>query len=190
MTSEQFIPSLDSDPGPWQHSASDPGLGWVAQRLAVSGERSRLVQEALDTLRIALAIDRVVLYSLANPRGARSWRGQVTAESLVDPSLSILGTTGVDNCFGDSHGRPYLQGQVHAIADTAIAELHPCHRSFLQNLHVRASMVAPILLQQRLWGLLVVHHCKAPYLWSAVDIATLSQMAHELSQVNTLQRHR
>lgn len=190
MTSEQSTSSLRCEPAFWPQPTSDPGLGRVAQRLAITSERSRLVQEALDTVRMALAIDRVVLYSFSTSfstlRLTRQWRGQVIAESLVDPSLSILGTPWTDPAFGNSHVRRYLQGQVDAIADLAAADLPLCHRRFLQSLCVRAYLAAPVRLHQNQWGLLVAHHCKGAYAWSAVDIATLSQVAYELDQSSTL----
>ncbi|MEB3269271.1 MAG: GAF domain-containing protein, partial [Leptolyngbya sp.] len=95
--------SFNSLPDPGDLGAA--GLQRVTERLSRTLERDQLVQTSLDQLRHRFQVDRVVLYYFYC-----HWRGQVTSESLADPSLSILGSTGADECFNDTYAERYLQG--------------------------------------------------------------------------------
>jgi GAF domain-containing protein len=135
-------------------------------------ERDTLVQENTDRLRDNLAVDRVVIYHFF-----REWEGRVTYESLSLPQFSILGSTGPDECFNNEYAAMYRAGRIRAIADIETEEIADCHREFLQNLGVRANLAAPILTLDRLWGLLVAHHCQSIRPWSAADIELVSSTA-------------
>ncbi|MBE7385951.1 MAG: GAF domain-containing protein [Leptolyngbya sp. SIO1E4] len=158
------------------------GLHTVVQRLGRTLERDRLVQETLTELRQQLKVDRLVLYYFY-----QQWRGQVTCEALAEPSLSILGSTGADDCFNDNYATRYLEGRVRAIANIAESELHPCHREFLESLHVKANLVVPVRVHQRLWGLLIAHHCRCPRNWSEAEIAQLQAAAQQLATASAIQ---
>lgn len=159
------------------------GLHHVMQRLSQTLERDRLVQTTLADLRYQLAVDRLVLYYFYD-----QWHGQVTSEALADPVLSILGSTGADDCFNDEYAQLYLQGRVRAIADIAQAGLHPCHRKFLDSIQVKANLVAPVLVHQQLWGLLVAHHCQSPRPWTEAEITLLTNTAQQLAQAPAIQQ--
>jgi GAF domain-containing protein len=154
----------------------DAGLQRVAQRLAQVLERDAQVQTTLHHLRDTFQVDRVVLYYFY-----RQWKGQVTAEALSDPSLSILGSTGADDCFNGDYAQQYLAGRVRAIADVTQADLHPCHLDFLRSIQVQANLVAPILVEQSLWGLLAIHHCRSPRPWSEADLTHLKAACETLA---------
>lgn len=172
--------SFNSLPDPGDLGAA--GLQRVTERLSRTLERDQLVQTSLDQLRQRFQVDRVVLYYFYC-----HWRGQVTSESLADPSLSILGSTGADECFNDTYAERYLQGRVRAIADVTTAGLAPCHLDFLRSLQVRANLAAPVLVQQDLWGLLVAHHCQAPRPWHPADIDAIQAAAVQLAQAPAVQ---
>jgi GAF domain-containing protein len=172
MTSREPLPTLGQPPA--VSASGDAGLQRVAQRLAQVLERDSQVQATLHHLRDTFEVDRVVLYYFY-----RQWKGQVTAEALSDPGLSILGSTGADDCFNGDYAQRYLAGRVRAIADVTQADLNPCHLDFLRSIQVQANLVAPVLVQNTLWGLLVAHHCHAPRAWSELDLAQL-QTASEI----------
>lgn len=90
------------------------GLNYVMQRLTRNLERDRLVQDTLIAVRQQLAVDRLVLYYFFE-----QWQGQVTSEALAAPNLSILGSTGGDNCFNKEYAELYLAGRTRKIDLTA-----------------------------------------------------------------------
>ena len=155
---------------------ADPGLAKVAQRLANTLKRDALVQKTADQLQHVLQVDRVSLYYFYC-----QWQGQVTFEAVSDAALSILGSTGADDCFNAEYADLYLAGQVCAIADIEKAPIHSCHRDFLRSLNVRANLVVPIITSRGLWGLLAIHHCQGPRTWSDTEIAAVKAGAVTLA---------
>lgn len=61
------------------------------------------------------------------------------------------------------------------------AAFAPCHVEWLEQMHVRAKLVLPILQGQHLWGLLVAQHCQAPRPWSTLERELLQQLAIQLA---------
>ncbi|MDC0834823.1 hypothetical protein AY599_28730 [Leptolyngbya valderiana BDU 20041] len=156
----------------------DRQLRILTNRLSRSLAGDALIQSKTQQLRDRLNVDRIVLYYFY-----RKWKGQVTFESLSSPEFSILGSTGADDCFTGEYAQLYLEGRLNAIDDVDTAEIHPCHREFLNSIGVKANLVAPILQDGELWGLLVAHHCRSPRVWSQQDKDEMRSVARELETV-------
>ena len=116
----------------------------------------------------------------------KQWDGRVAFESFSDGPYSILGSTGPDDCFNDEYAGLYQAGRVRAITDVKTEPIADCHRDFLQGLQVRANLVAPILTETRLWGLLVAHHCQAPKEWSTMEIQATIDSASSLAKLPSI----
>ena len=171
---------------PWsiehEGTVTKPSLNYVMQRLTRNLERDRLVQDTLIAVRQQLAVDRLVLYYFFE-----QWQGQVTSEALATPSLSILGSTGGDNCFNKEYAELYLAGRTRAIADIPQSNLDPCHKEFLASLYVKANLAVPILTHQQLWGLLIAHHCQCARPWLEADVTLLQNTAQKLATAPAIQ---
>ncbi|MFN6527530.1 GAF domain-containing protein [Nostoc sp. ChiSLP03a] len=154
----------------------EQGLQNLLARLVKTMQRDELVRQTTNQLRESLRVDRVVLYYFYS-----QWQGQVTFESLSSKELSILGSTGPDDCFNSEYADLYLAGRVKAIADIELEPIQPCHRDFLRNMQVRANLVVPILIPRGLWGLLIAHHCQGSHYWSPSDIEMIQTGAQTLA---------
>lgn len=154
---------------------SQKNLSTIANRLANLFKRDVLVQKNLHEIRTAIKVDRVVLYYFY-----REWKGQVTLESLSDPEFSIFGSTGADDCFNDEYAALYKAGRCRAIADIEKEPINQCHREFLRSIQVKANLVVPVLVKDRLWGLLVAHDCQKPHAWSDEDIEFMKNQANTI----------
>ncbi len=163
---------------------SGVGLNRLAARLSNKLSKDGLVIQVTDNLRESLDVDRVALYYFY-----REWKGQVTFESLSDESLSIIGMTGADECFNQDYAQMYLEGRVQVTPDVSQAEIQDCHREFLNEIHVKANLVVPVLKNQALWGLLAAHHCTAPRAWSDADIEAMKAGARKLATAPSIYKH-
>ncbi len=67
------------------------------------------------------------------------------------------------------------------IPDVEQGNILPCLVEFLQQFQVKAKLVVPILPQQELWGLLVVHQCKAPRQWQQQEVHLLIHLAAQVA---------
>lgn len=160
---------------------SEPTLQRVIERLTSTLSRDVLVQTTVNNLRNSLQVDRVVLYYFYG-----EWDGRVTFESLSSSRLSILGSTGPDECFNDEYAQLYLAGRVRAIADIETELLSPCHRDFLRSMQVRANLAVPVLTPRRLWGLLIAHHCRDVHSWLPSDIEAMQKAAQSLATASAI----
>ena len=96
----------------------------IVKRLTDTLKRDVLVEKSLYEIREVLQSDRAVLYHFY-----RKWHGQVTCETLSAIKLSILGSTGADECFNDEYAALYEAGRVRAIADI---ELLPSRQKIIE----------------------------------------------------------
>lgn len=154
----------------------DPDLQKILNRITATLERDALVQTTTQELRNFLQVDRVVLYYFY-----REWSGRVTFESLSQNKLSIVGSTGPDDCFNSEYALLYQAGRVRAIADIESEAIQPCHRDFLRGMQVKANLVVPVLNLRRLWGLLIAHQCQSTRSWSPKDIEVMQEGAYTLA---------
>jgi GAF domain-containing protein len=183
MSSPPSPPSPFSNALPSDRSAAiDPGLQRIVQHLMQTLRRDVLVEQTVVQLRTLLKVDRMVLYYFY-----RRWKGQVTFESHNDSVLSILGSTGADDCFNDDYAAQYLAGRIRAISDIEQEPIHECHRNFLRSIHVRSNLVVPVLTNKGLWGLLIAHQCQSVRAWSEADIRLMQEGAHTLANSPAIQ---
>jgi len=164
------------------NAMSGDRLQKIANGLTVRLKRDVLIEKSLSEIREVLQSDRAVLYHFY-----RKWHGQVTYETLSAIELSILGSTGADECFNDEYAALYEAGRVRAIADIELEPIHECHREFLRGMKVRANLVVPILTKKGLWGLLVAHQCSEPRTWVRSDIEFMQKQAQNMAMSSTIQ---
>jgi signal transduction histidine kinase len=111
-------------------------------------------------------------------------QGYVIYEALASASVDSVLNYQEDRCFVPfcQCWEKYRQGFTLAIADVDKAYvLSPCLLAFLQKIQVRAKLVAPIVFQQKLWGLLIAHQCYKPRCWQESEKNLLRQVAEQLA---------
>ncbi|NJL10921.1 MAG: GAF domain-containing protein [Calothrix sp. SM1_7_51] len=63
------------------------------------------------------------------------------------------------------------------VEDIYAAHLDTCHIKLLEKFDVKANLVAPILINNRLYGLLIAHQCNASRKWQESEINLLKAVA-------------
>ena len=132
-------------------------LSEITLQLRQSIDRTEIIDIALANIRRAFGLDRVVVLSLND-----NWEGTIVAESVAAGSRSILGEVIEDTCLKQTQGAGYDRGRTTAIADIYQASLNDCHIQMLERLQVRANLVVPIFIGNKLFGLTIGHMCHAP----------------------------
>ncbi|PSB17654.1 hypothetical protein C7B76_09560 [filamentous cyanobacterium CCP2] len=148
----------------------------VAQTIRQSLNLHQVLYTTVEEVRRFLQVDRVVVY-----RFLPDWSGQIAAESVSEPSLSLMNQEIHDPCFGESMIYPYRQGRIHRINDVLTAEIEPCYAELLTALSVRAVLIIPILVRNELWGLLGAHQCKSSRYWEELNWLMLQQLSNHLA---------
>lgn len=147
----------------------------IAQHIRQTLDLDKILNTTVAEVRQFLQTDRVIIYRF-NP----DCSGVVVTESVAEGWQSLLNMKITDNYFVETQGQFYQQG-AKAISDIYTAGLTPCHLELLQQLQVRAKLVVTILQGNKLWGLLVVHHCRAEREWQPWESELLQQLATQLA---------
>jgi len=108
------------------------------------------------------------------------WYGTVIAEAVVPGFPKALRARIKDPCFVEGYVEKYRAGRVQATNDIYKAGLSACHLSQLEPFAVKANLVAPILKDDQLFGLLIVHQCSAPREWQKPEIDLVTQLAMQV----------
>ena len=119
----------------------------------------------MEETRRALDADRVVVYEFDS-----EWKGTFIAESVGSNWPRTLNSQIFDPCFADRYIQPYQQGRVQATENIYEAGLTECHIEQLEPFEVKANLVAPIVVDKELQGLLIAHQCSGPRAWTELEM--------------------
>ncbi|PLZ96932.1 chemotaxis protein [Fischerella thermalis CCMEE 5268] len=133
---------------------------------------AQILNVAVTTMREVIKVDRVVVY-----RFDENWVGKIVAECVDDEWPSALGAEIADPCFAKDYIDKYQKGRVQAIENIYEVGLTECHIAQLEAFAVKANLVAPILLNNKLYGLLIAHQCSSPRQWQESEIDLFKQVA-------------
>jgi signal transduction histidine kinase len=163
-------------------------VGTMLDRIRSSLNLEDVLQTAVDEVQRFLQTDRTIIY-----RFTPDWSGFVAVESVGKDGMPMLGVDIQDECFKERYVSLYQQGRIRAIADIHNSDLNPCHVKLLSQFQVKANLVIPILeseetipnpqsqIPNRLWGLLIAHHCTEPRQWQEFEIECLKQLSVQLA---------
>jgi methyl-accepting chemotaxis protein len=134
-----------------------------------------IFEATVQELRQALQADRAIVYSFD-----KDWKGTIVAESVGSGWPKALGAQIADPCFADRYVEKYKQGRVQATTNIYQAGLTECHLKQLKPFAVQANLVAPILVNGELLGLLIAHQCSAPRKWEQGETDFFSQVSTQV----------
>ncbi|MDG2991874.1 methyl-accepting chemotaxis protein [Candidatus Synechococcus calcipolaris G9] len=144
-------------------------------RIAEQETPTDILDTAVTEIRQVLQSDRVIVYEFDT-----NWAGKVVAESVVDGWPKALEQTIDDPCFRKNWIKAYEKGRVQATADIYQANLNDCYLKQLEPLGVKANLVAPLVVDQKLVALLIAHQCSGPRQWQTAEVSFFTQMATQV----------
>ncbi|MEG3895009.1 MULTISPECIES: GAF domain-containing protein [unclassified Microcoleus] len=148
----------------------------IQERIRSSLNLEEVMTVAVEEVRQFLSTDRTVIYRF-NP----DWSGFVAVESVAAGTMPILGIYINDPCFRESYISVYEQGHLRAIDNIYMAGISECHISLLSQFEIKANLVVPIMQGEKLWGLLIAHHCRSQRVWTSSEIESLQQISVQLA---------
>ncbi|HEY9907413.1 MAG TPA: ATP-binding protein [Thermosynechococcaceae cyanobacterium] len=111
--------------------------------------------------------------------------GQISYEARVrDEISSVLHLTESTNWFSEVPDcrEKYRKGSTLAIDDCEVTYAHhPCLLNLMRQAQVRAKLIAPIVVDEQLWGLLIAHQCLEPRPWKDPEKTFVRHVAEHLS---------
>ncbi|MEB3279142.1 MAG: ATP-binding protein [Lyngbya sp.] len=116
----------------------------------------------------------------------KSNRGCVTYEARSSENIvSVLHLSEGDSCFFETPEAQAKYQKSHAylviedVEKTYVSS--PCFLEFLRRVQVRAKVVFSIIIQEKLWGLLIAHQCFQPRKWTEDETKFIAQVTEHLS---------
>lgn len=160
-------------------------LNSVTHRIYQNQDVMVIVRMALEQVQQLLRVDRLLVYQLDVSTDLPDDRvNRVTFEVLsanVIPTLleqeerlSPQMQQGVREYY--QLGNPLTISDTTQIANTAL-----CLPILPESVQPRASLTIPLLVENRLWGLLIAHQCESPRRWRKNEMAFLSHVAEYLA---------
>ena len=175
------------------HQKLNVSLEQKVKKLQALAQRERLIanmaaqirsslnlQEILETttreMRALLQCDRVIIYQLRSDLS-----GTVVAESLKGAGRSVLHREVYDPCVSPEWVESYRQGRIRAVNDIYQEAMTRCHQELLIGFDIRAKLMAPIVVEERLWGLIITSHRDTPRVWQTDEIEHVQQLSIQIS---------
>ena len=145
------------------------------QQIRQSLHTEDILKSSVREVRRILNCDRVLVYSLNQDN-----YGMIVAESVADGWTRAEGRVIKDPCFEARYLDKYRDGRVRFWNNIYESKLTQCHIEELEQLEVKANLVAPIINEGKLFGLLVAHQCSGLREWQQPEILWLTQIATQV----------
>ncbi|WP_375468496.1 GAF domain-containing protein [uncultured Nostoc sp.] len=133
-----------------------------------------LLKITVAQIREKIGCDRALIYQFTSLES-----GNVLAESRTLGWTPTLGENIPGIIFGLYTNQDYIESVV--IDDINQIQLTPYQKQLLEKFQIKASLSLPILVEGKVWGLLVVNNCYSTRQWQEVEISLLSQITTELT---------
>jgi methyl-accepting chemotaxis protein PixJ len=171
-----LLSTSSNETPPENKNSSD--LQWVsatAREIRLAADADALFGTTVTEVRQYLKADRVLIYGFQSEA-----KGLVLAESMMNGYTPTLGETLPPIAFGADNLLDYQQQPAVCLNNIDQQALRPYHRQLLEQFQIKASLSLPILVQNKLWGLLVVQQCSQSRKWQDTEIILLYQIVNEL----------
>jgi signal transduction histidine kinase/ActR/RegA family two-component response regulator len=162
-------------------------LGTIVVKIGQSVELSELLQTTVQGCLELLDADRVAIYQLEPDLS-----GIIVSEAVLPQWSSSIGQQIEEDCFDERTFHPmskYLDGGNFVVTDIDSADLSPCYVAMLKQFQVKSLIVVPILFravfpllsEPIVWGLLIVHQCRAARMWQTDEQNLLQELSIQMA---------
>ena len=175
-----------------QQQAAAQRFRLLASATAVEADLSTAAGQAelnrlLENTKAVLGTERVVIYQFRAAR--RNKREGYISHEAVNVGLPSALEAGLnDACIPPEVLQAYTEGRVYAVENVAQAQINEEHLKLLAQLQVQSLLVVPIVNQNRLFGLMVAHHCTRTHRWTPEEAETFKQLGQQLGILMTSQQ--
>ncbi|NEP33542.1 GAF domain-containing hybrid sensor histidine kinase/response regulator [Moorena sp. SIO3B2] len=173
-------------------------LNQVTSQIRQSQELPLILTTAVERVRHFLEVDRLVIYQFDFPYSSSptalepapaaatelGW-GCITYEAKASDGIpSVLNVIEQEECLTHVPNctHKYQRGSTVAVDDVdRTYNTHNCLLKLLHRHQVRAKLVAPIIVENNLWGLLIAHQCFEPRRWQDSEKNFLQAIGEHLA---------
>ena len=157
----------------------EQALNRITKEIRQSLNLNDIFATTTQAVRPILGCERVTVYQFD-----AEWGGKFVFESKQD-SLEPLVFSARQAEWNDSflvneEGNPCVFNTTYQVDDIYEKELSSCHLEVLERFNIRAYLVVPIYVGQKLWGLLAAYNHSQPRAWQPGEIRLFEQVCSHL----------
>ena len=163
-------------------------LHQVTQQIQQNLDLLVIVKMTIEQVQHLLQVDRVVIYQLNVPLKSDSQLQKnsfntVTYEAKASEIIPSILNFSEDDCFSEINEctQRYSKNFTLVVNDIAKSNLEPCLLNLMQKLAVKAKVVIPIVVKNKLWGLLIAHQCFSTRQWTTSEVNFLQCISEYLA---------
>ncbi|MDV2998792.1 MAG: Sensor histidine kinase RcsC [Chroococcopsis gigantea SAG 12.99] len=161
-------------------------LNQVISQIRLSLEIPVVLTTAVEEVRKFLDVDRLLIYQFIDDKNSHArGRGRITYEARKSSNVpSLIDQEARDDCFSyiPQYQEKYRQGSIVAVEDVEKNYSYSfCLAEFLRQYQVVSKLIAPIVIQDELWGLLIAHQCYEKRQWQEQEKKFLGHIGEHLS---------
>lgn len=150
-------------------------LSTITQHIRQSLDLNDILTATVTDVLELLHCDRVLILRVYPDQSSK-----IETEALVAGESSLAGETYLCNCLNECY--PHFCRMTPVVVDDfASYSSEYCPLAYLLGLEAVAQMVVPVLHQDNLWGLLIVHTCHQPRHWQTWEVDLLAEIANQVS---------
>lgn len=117
-------------------------------------------------------VERVILYQYNN---------KILFEAFTPGYPSVKNISLPDLGLETYYQTKYERGQLVAIDDLSQVDLSEQDSALLTQIQTQAALMIPILVAQKVWGILCIHQCQTPHPWKSWQARQFSLLANLLA---------
>ena len=161
-------------------------LNDITSRIRETLNTQTILETVVRSTQETLQVNRVVFYRLNYSQG------EIVAES-VDYSLNAVLGQKVDNPYQvTEYPDEYEFGSIKGVENIQDLRLTESYLKHLKDLDIKAFLLAPVFVNNKLYGLFVAHDCAGTHFWKEIEINLFKQVAiqtgYALEQASLLQQ--
>ncbi|MGL5794885.1 MAG: GAF domain-containing protein [Waterburya sp.] len=150
----------------------------IKSKITEQLEQKDILPTIVTEIRRLLKCDRVLIYScnIANHEA-------VVAESVADGWTKVQEQSTKNSHIAAKYLEENRHGQVLVWNNTDDVDAPSWYREQLEVLNVKAGIIAPIIHENQLFGLLIVHQCSDIRSWQQQEIYLITQIANYINNM-------
>ncbi|MBE9060415.1 GAF domain-containing protein [cf. Phormidesmis sp. LEGE 11477] len=156
-------------------------LSSIVAKIRESLDINQIFKTTTKELTQVLKADRASVY-----RFDKDWGGEFIAEfesvALEEINVGQLGINTVwdDTYLQENEGGRYRDGKISVVNNVYDCGFSQCHLDLYEQFQIKAFVLVPIFVEQKLWGLLGTYQHKQPRQWNASEVEFVEQIAAQL----------
>ena len=145
-------------------------------RIRQSLELKHIIKTAVWEVQKILQSERVAVYQMEGRRAPK-----FIVEAVQDPRLSIVGLSFTNPQAIQNFWQTIAPLDIVAVEDLENSDFPTYEQDLIQEFTVRAYLCVPLIVDQKIWGLLYVQECSRPRHWQEFEQELLRQLSRELA---------